>query len=95
MSRLEFTGPARADLQEIQDYIAGDSVEAAERWVGILETECRKLAEMPGLGRRRDELAPDLRSVPVGVYIIVYRQIVDGVQIIRVLHGARDYEGLF
>jgi toxin ParE1/3/4 len=42
------------------------------------------------MGRKVGELAPNLRSLPVGSYLIFYRPIDDGIQLIRVLHGARD-----
>jgi toxin ParE1/3/4 len=95
MSRCHFTTPARRDLEEIHDYIAADSAAAASRWIDRLERECQGLAEMPGMGRRRQDLAPGLRSFPVGTYVIFYREVEDGVQIVRVLHGARDIESLF
>jgi toxin ParE1/3/4 len=48
------------------------------------------LSEFPGLGRPRDELAESLRSFPVGNYVIFYLPLGDGINVIRVLHGARD-----
>jgi toxin ParE1/3/4 len=35
-----------------------------------------------------------LRSFPVGNYVIFYREVSEGIEIIRVLHGARDIEGI-
>jgi toxin ParE1/3/4 len=95
MNRCHFTTPALRDLEEIHDYIAGDSPTAASRWIDKLEREWQNLVEMTGMGRRREELAPGLRSFPVGVYLIFYREVEDGVQILRVLHGARDINPLF
>ena len=62
MKPLAFTPLARQDLEEIHDHIAADSPAAASRWIDHLEGECRKLATMPGMGRRREELASELRS---------------------------------
>jgi toxin ParE1/3/4 len=50
---------------------------------------------MPELGRKRDELSPRLRSFPVKNYIIFYRRMASGVEIARILHGARDLPTLF
>lgn len=50
---------------------------------------------MPKLGRERFDLAPELRGLPVGNYIIFYRPMKDGIQVIRVLHGARDLPSQF
>jgi len=43
----------------------------------------------------RDELAADLRSFPVGRYVIYYRSLPNGVEIVRVLHSARDLNADF
>jgi toxin ParE1/3/4 len=95
MKPLSFTPLARQDLQEIHDHIAVDSPRAAGRWIDRLEGACQKLAGMPGLGRRREELGRELRSFAVGNYLIFYRDYPDRLEIMRVLHGARDIESLF
>src|SRR5438132_11538613 len=95
MKPLSFTPLARQDLQEIHDFIAADSPAAAGRWINRLAGECRKLAGMPGMGRRREELGRELRSFAVGNYLIFYRDHPDRLEIMRVLHGARDIESLF
>lgn len=50
---------------------------------------------MPGIGRRRDDLAPGLRSISYANYLIFYRPIDDGIEIVRVLHGSRDLPSQF
>jgi hypothetical protein len=45
------------------------------------------------MGRARPELRSDLRSFPFGAYPILYRAIDDGVEIVRVVHGARNLRG--
>jgi toxin ParE1/3/4 len=45
---------------------------------------------MPGCGREEPKFARDLRSFPVGNYLIFYRPIQNGIALVRVLHGARD-----
>jgi toxin ParE1/3/4 len=62
-----------------------------ERFIKCFEM----LAEMPHAGRRRDELEVNLRSLPEGHYVLFYRETADGVEIIRVLHGARDIQSMF
>jgi toxin ParE1/3/4 len=59
-----------------------------------LERRCLLLAARPLAGRARDELIPGLRSVPHGRYVIFYLPIEDGVEIVRLLHGARDLRRL-
>lgn len=53
-----------------------------------------RLASMPGLGRSQEHRRPDLRSWPVGSYLIFYRPLADGVEVVRVLHGSRDVDNL-
>jgi toxin ParE1/3/4 len=53
------------------------------------------LARTPRMGRVRDELAPGLRSFPIGDYLIFYRNVPKGIAVVRVLSGYRDIESLF
>jgi toxin ParE1/3/4 len=48
------------------------------------------LACTPLMGKSADEFSPGLRSFPVGSYLIFYRPIVGGIELARLLHGARD-----
>ena len=50
---------------------------------------------MPLIGRDRPELSPGLRSFVVGRHVIFYRRFGNGVEIVRVLDGARDLPPLF
>ena len=95
MSRLQFTDQADADLLEIAFYIAHDSEAAADRLVAPVGDVCRLLAERPEMGRRREELSVRLRSFPVGNYMIYYRSIQNGIEVIRILHGSRDVDALW
>ena len=57
------TSHAETDLLEIWVYIAEEGgIDAADRVLGTIDQRCQALAEQPGMGRRRDELAPGLRS---------------------------------
>lgn len=76
-------------------FIAQDNISAAEKFVEEVATRYNLLAASPGLGRRRDELGSGLRSFPYQTYLIFYREIPDGVQIIRFLSGYRDIEAFF
>jgi len=83
---------AKADLSEIWQFIAEDSDDQADAFIDLIDQKFQLLAQKSGLGRRREELAEGLRSFPVGRYVIFYLPIPGGVQIVRVLHGARDIE---
>jgi toxin ParE1/3/4 len=95
MRRYRLTPEAANDLDEITDYIASDNPTAAARLIDAIQEKCQALAEIPGMGRGREELAPDLRSSVVGKYVIFFRPETDGVEIIRVVHGHRDIPNLF
>lgn len=95
MSTVLRTSQAHLDLVEIAFCIAEENPAAADRWLDLVDEKCRLLAQMPELGRKRPDLAPELRGLPVGNYVIFYRPMNDGIQVIRVLHGARDLPPLF
>lgn len=90
MNQYRVSDAAKSDLEEIWFYIARDNPDAADKFVRVLVSRFPTLASMPDLGRKREELSPRLRSFPVGRYVIFYRPIEKGVEIARVLHGARD-----
>jgi toxin ParE1/3/4 len=86
---------ANLDVLEIWLRIARHNLPAAEKLVDEIEAKCRQLAQMPELGRRRDELQAGLRSFPVRSYVVIYRPVTDGIFVHRVLHGSRDLSQLF
>lgn len=85
---------ARHDLQDIWDYLAEQNPIRADQWLDEFETRCQLLAEMPLLGRQRDELQPGLRSFLLGRYILFYRINEEQIEIVRVLSGYQDIESL-
>lgn len=95
MSRVRKLPQAQEDLLDIWLHIAADSPFRADRFLNLLDEKIRLLADTPGMGRRCDELSPGLRGLPVGNYLIFYRQAGQGIDVVRVLHGARDIEALF
>lgn len=97
MPRLIIAPEARRDLREIRDYIAKDSPEAARRVLTRLRDVARLLAKAPAMGRDRPELGSDLRSFVADRYVFFYRPLKGsvGIELARVLHGARDLDSLF
>lgn len=86
---------ALSDLAQIWDYIADDGEERADAFIATIDAKFQTLSLHPAMGRRREELAPGLRSFPAGRYLIFYVALTNGVDIVRVLHGARDIATLF
>jgi toxin ParE1/3/4 len=64
---------AEADLDEIWFFIAVDNVAAADNFLDDIDKSCQLLAMEPDAGRLRPELAAQLRSFPVGRYVLFYR----------------------
>jgi toxin ParE1/3/4 len=83
---------AMSDLAGIWAYIADDSVRQADAFAARIHHHFRLLARQPNLGRARPELFTDLRSMLVGQYVIFYTPRPRGIEVVRVLHGARDLQ---
>ncbi len=90
MPRILRTRESRADYDEIWDFIALHDIAAADRLIRKLDATLSVIASAPNMGRSVEALAANLRSFPLGSYLIFYRPIEGGIQLIRVLHGARD-----
>jgi toxin ParE1/3/4 len=95
MPRVTRRALAQTDILEIWDFVADDSVAEADRWVDHLDDQFRLLATPPLLGRAREDLAPGVRSFPVGRYVVFHVPIDNGIDVVRVLHGARDIDTMF
>lgn len=95
MSRYRKTSRAEQDLLDIWLYIATDNIDAADRVIDQIDAACRTLARSPGLGQSRPELGQDVRSFPVRSYLVFYRKAPPTIQVLRVLHGARDIPAAF
>lgn len=89
------TARADEDLIDIWLYIASDNPQAADGLLDDFESKFLLLAEQPRLGPARPDIAPELRYFPVGSYLILYREIADGIEAVRVIHGARELSRLF
>jgi toxin ParE1/3/4 len=85
---------AQADIDEIWDHIARDSILNADRFVDRIERRFALLADNPGLGVAREDLRPGLRRFVHARYLIYYRAIRGGIEVVCVVHGARRQETL-
>lgn len=83
---------ANLDLDSIWDFIAADNAHAAERLIDRIGHVFQMLAENPFAGRERPELRKDLRSFPVGRYVIFYVALSDGIDVVCVMHGQQDID---
>jgi len=91
---------AKRDLLDHFEYIGRDSLRSAERFLDAAEAAFEQLADMPGLGHRW--FSDDIRLAGVRVYsiprfrkyLIFYRPIEGGIEVLHVFHGARDIKGI-
>jgi len=90
----QLTPRALSDLDEIWDFIAGDSVNAANRVESAIFSACLRLANHPMLGSKRSEIT----ALPVRFwtvprfpsFIVVYRPDTRPLQVVAILHGKRN-----
>jgi toxin ParE1/3/4 len=85
---------SRSDLLAIWLYIAERNVEAADRVLDEIERVCRMIAEHPEIGRERPEVGIELRSFVAMSWVVFYRIDGNAIRIVRILHGARDFDQL-
>lgn len=90
MAKIVRSRLSLSDYEEIWHYIAKDDISAADRLIQTLECHLEILAKMPEMGKSEEDLLPRLRSFPEGNYLIYYVPIENGIELVRVLHGARD-----
>ncbi|MDY7007703.1 MAG: type II toxin-antitoxin system RelE/ParE family toxin [Cyanobacteriota bacterium] len=86
---------ASQDLDEIFDYFSNHNVDAGETFVIAFENKCEKLLQFPKMGKSYQDIEPSLRGIPLDNYIILYRLIDNGVEIVRVVSGYRNLEYIF
>jgi toxin ParE1/3/4 len=88
--KIVWTDQAYRRLAEIEDFVARDRPEAAERRVPRLIDRADVLAHQPSLGRTLPELPRSgLRELVEGNYRIVYRLREDAVDVLTVVEGHR------
>lgn len=99
MRTIRISARAKADLEDVADYLSGFDASAAERVLTAIEATLVALADAPKIGRRRDDLLPDLRihpaRRPADRYVIFYFPLDDGIEVASVLHGSRNWETMF
>lgn len=91
MAQVRWSLTAGNDLQDIEDFIARDSVLHAVTFVDRVVESAETLLKTPQIGRIVPEFnRTDLREVIFRGYRVVYLLRNNEVLILRVVHGARD-----
>jgi toxin ParE1/3/4 len=95
MKQVYVSGVAENDLRQAWYFVAEGSIEAADRQETAFREAFAKLAEMPMMGEKKSEWTDrPVRFWSAGSYWVVYRPDTDPLEIVRVLHAARDIPGL-
>jgi toxin ParE1/3/4 len=96
MKPVRLTPRADRDIDVCFAWIAKDNPAAAVRFLDAIELTCDTLSRMPGIGSPRYAEIPLVRGVRMLAikdfenYFLFYLEHEDTVDVIRVLHGARD-----
>ncbi len=100
MSEVNKRPQAIRDLIELATYIAEDSLDISDRFLAFVEETFKKVAQMPGISKPCQFFNTTLAGVRQYAikgfrkYIVFYRPTELGVEILRVIHGARDIEAI-
>ena len=96
INTYELSQEADQDLDEIFDYTEAEfGFDQAVVYTNQFDVVFEKLLDSPGIGKKRDEIKPGLRSFPKAEHIVFYRILKDRLRIVRVLHGSRDLPRFF
>ena len=95
MAQVRWSLTAGNDLQDIEDFIARDSILHAIAFVDRIVASAETLLKNPRIGRVVPEFnREDLREVVFRNYRIVYLLQDDKITVLRIVHGSRDLEAL-
>ncbi|MDJ0556433.1 MAG: type II toxin-antitoxin system RelE/ParE family toxin [Microcoleaceae cyanobacterium MO_207.B10] len=89
------------DLIELATYISLENLDASEQFLTAAEETFKQLARMPGIGKNCQFTNPQLVDVRQQAikgfrkYLVFYRPNTSGIEILRVIHGARDLAAIF
>ncbi len=98
--RIIIRRTADAEVDDQCEYLAHDNIEAARRFLNAAEATFAQLARTPGMGRMWQSADERLRGVRVWRiggferWLVFYRPIDRGIEVLHVIHGARDIEAI-
>lgn len=93
--KVALSGKARRDLLAIYAYLAERSPRAANALLERIDEKFVNLSHFPFMGRARSSLAPGVRSVIVGMYVIFYVVERDRIDVVRIIDGRMDIDEEF
>lgn len=97
MPTPNWSEPARNDLKQIGRYIGQDQLRpsVAANVMREIGDRCEYLARTPYTGTARPDLGDEIRVTSYKRWIIVFRPTNEGIDVLRVVDGSRDWTSLF
>ena len=92
--RVVFTPAAEQDLDDIWFEVAQDSVKNADTVIDRLRDRSQQLSTFPQSAPARHDISAETRALTVGRYLVLYKLADEWVEVVRVVHGARDLANL-
>ena len=100
MTQVVVRPSAQAEIDDLAEWIARDNPDAAQRFLHAIAQTAAYLIASPSIGRRwelQDLPDAEIRFWHVAGfrdYLIFYRMIESGIEILHLVHGARDLPSL-
>lgn len=97
MPKANWSAPARDDLNGIGRYVGREQhrPSTAAKVMREIRDRCDQLAESPQFGTARPDLGDDIRITSCKRWVIVFRPRRDGIYVLRIVDGSRDWAQLF
>ncbi len=92
--QYRLSSPAEQDIAAILEYIAKRNLDAALELVDQFTELFELIAAQPELGERYGDPGGQMRRTSLGNYVIIYQLLPEEMVILRVLHGAQDWQSL-
>ena len=93
--RIVLSDKAKDDLLRIHHHIEERSASAADAFVKRIDANFENLARFPFIGRERSHLAPGLRCLVVGPYLMFYTVDSAEIAVLRVIDSRMDVDAEF
>lgn len=95
MAQVLLTDAAHQARLEIWLHIAADNPTAARSVLQRFDDRCEIYANQPLLAEARPDLGRNVRAFAVGEYVVIYRPLANGIEVLLIVHGSRDIPALF
>ena len=96
MTKVVISAVAQDDLDDIWFHIAAESPVSADRFIDrLIEVASGTLGTAPLAGRAREVYGSGLSSLAVENYAVFYRVKGSTAEIVRIRHGAHDFDSIF